>query len=139
LDKVSTTIEASKPTIRKMQKTVEAAGKSAAQGAKAFAGEVADAAAAARTATTAAAGAVLDKVARAIETRAVKGAKAFTGKAATRTAPGVVLDKVATAKEAKKSSSRAKKSVATKKRAAPKKRKANTKNVPRKAAKKKRI
>jgi hypothetical protein len=85
----------------------------------------------------------LDKVATAIEARALKGAKAFSGKAATTAAPGVVLDEVATAKEGKKSSSRAKKKVAkkvaTKKRAAQKRKKANAKKASRKAAKKKRI
>ena len=45
LDKVATTIEARKPSITSAQETVVAAGKSAAEGAKAFAGEVANAAA----------------------------------------------------------------------------------------------
>jgi adenylate kinase len=67
LDKVATTIEARRPSIPSAQETVVAAGKSAAEGAKALAGEVANAAAtAAATATT---GVVLDKVATAIEVK----------------------------------------------------------------------
>jgi hypothetical protein len=68
LDKVATAIEAKRPLITSVQETVVAAGKSAAEEAKAFAGEVADAAATAaataRAASTTVVGAVFDKVAR---------------------------------------------------------------------------
>src|ERR1039458_3356643 len=63
----------SKGIMTSAQETVIAAGKSAAEGAKALAGEVANAAATAaataKAATTAAAGVVLDKVATTIEAR----------------------------------------------------------------------
>ena len=56
----------SKGIITSAQETIVAAGKSAAEGAKALAGEVANAAATAAATATAAAGVVLDKVATAI-------------------------------------------------------------------------
>src|SRR5215467_2287351 len=84
LDKVATAIEAKKPIITSVQETVVAAGKSAAEEAKWFAGEVADAAATA----------------------------AATARAASTALVGTVLDKVATVIEARKSSSSAKKKVA---------------------------
>ena len=108
------------------QKTVVAVGKRAAEEAKVFVGEVADAAAAAAATTKAVAGVVLNKVATAIEARAAKGAKSLAGEVTT------------TAAEGGKPSFRAKKKVAAaKKRVAPNK-KPNTKRVSRKAAKQKR-
>ena len=112
------------------QETVVVAGKRAAEEAKVFAGEVADAAAAAAATTKAVAGVILNKVVTAIEARTTKGAKALAGEAATMAAAGG------------KPRSRAKKKVAersaAKKRVAPKK-KAHTKKASRKAAKKKRV
>jgi len=92
------------------QETVVAAGKSAAEGTKALAGELAHAAATAAATATAAPGAVWDKVATAI------GAK----KPSSRTKKKVA------------------KKVASKKRTTPKK-KANTKKASRRSAKKKRL
>jgi hypothetical protein len=63
-----------KSTKPSAQKTFIAAGKRAAEEAKVFVGEVADAAAAAAATTKAMAGVILDKVATAIEARAAKGA-----------------------------------------------------------------
>jgi hypothetical protein len=111
------------------QKTVIAVGKRAAEEAKVFVGEVADAAAAAAATTRAMAGVIMNKVATAIEVRAAKGAKSL--------AVGVTT----TDAEGRKPRSRAKEKVtkgaAAKKRVAPNKQ-PNTKKVSRKAAKKKR-
>jgi len=136
---------------------IVAAGKSAAEGTKALAGKVANAAATASAASAAAAGVVLDKVATAIEAKkplitsvqetvvaagkiAAEEAKVFAGevadaaaaaaataRAASTTVVGAVLGKVATAIEVRKYSSRAKKKVA--KRVAAKKRAAPKKNA----------
>jgi hypothetical protein len=111
------------------QETVTAVGKRAAEEAKLFVGEVADAAAAAAATTKAMAGAILNKVATAIEARAAKGAKS------------VAVEVTTTDAEGRKPSSRAKEKVtkgaAAKKRVASNK-KPNTKKVSGKAAKKKR-
>ena len=59
----------SKGIITSAQEAIVAVGKSAAEGAKALAGEVANAAATAKAASTTAASVVLDKVATAIEAK----------------------------------------------------------------------
>jgi hypothetical protein len=116
-----------KGTIMRARETVVAAGKSAAERTKVLAGDVANAAAnagaTAKAASTAAASVVLDTVATAIQARAVKGANAVGGEGTTTTFPA--RKKVA-------------KSMGAKKRATPKKR-TNTKEMSRKAGKKKRV
>jgi hypothetical protein len=108
----------SKGLITSAQETVAAAGKGAAEGAKALAGEVANAAATAKAVTTAAVGVVLDKIAKTIEAskpssetvvavgqRAAVGAKAFAHGAAALAEAGVTLEKFAKTMLASKPSS----------------------------------
>ena len=114
----------SKGIVKSTQRAVLALGKAAAEEAKVFAGEVADAATAATTTATAAGGMILDKVTAALEARTAKRTKTFADKATTTAAPKVAVDNFATAEEPKRPSSRPNKTVSrresTKRRATPK-------------------
>jgi hypothetical protein len=118
-----------KSIIPNAQKTVVAVGKRVAKEAEMFIGEVADAAAAAAATTKAMTGAVLSKIATALEARSATGAEPLAREAATSAAAGG------------KPSSRAKRKVAkgavAKKRVTPKK-KATRKKMSRKVANKER-
>ncbi len=110
---------------RRAQEILRAVAKNAAEEARFFAGEVADAAGAAAAPAKAVAGGALDKVATAIEARAAKGAKATGSDANTVAAPNEPAKKVA-------------KALVAKKRAPPKRKKKMETKTSRKAAKKKR-